>query len=328
MAFSKSSTFSSIFFHNENMKKIFFISEDGQSLVGTLVSVSIMGVAILGMASMFQYYNKEMRAVNEKLSALELEKSLITTLANGSVCAFELTQAGAWLPSGTTIPITFDSSSIGTANPPIINLNQVLINAAADAPVLASINSPAGLNSNSAVIKSIQITNITGPADGNTFSAQLQVTFDPDKLVRSLSPVSIHQTILTSGSGNTKTITGCLGESSSPTSAGAWQCGKSYCVRTTDGFACRRNVFIENNSDVYGFECTPPNQPDLLWPGSGPWWCIFKDESGATGASIQAQWAGFVCTRTTDGMLCAPDYYGRGWNCQSPAPNHPFPGTN
>ena len=282
-----------------------FLNRNGQSLVSTLVSVAIMGIAILGMTSMFSYFSKEMRSINEKLSVLELEKALITTLADGSVCTFEVTNSGAWHPSGVTPPLTFDASKIGSATPPVINLNQILVSAAADSPVLTSINNPAGLNSNSAVVKTIEIANITGPATGNTFSVKFKVSMDTDKLIRSLKPIYIHQTILTSGTGNIKTITGCLGGSALSSGVGL-QCyirpGPAVtCVRTSDGTICNAN-----NYGPGSWNCYAPGS----WPADGNWQCSYRP-NGVDGA--------VTCVRTSDGTICNANNYGPGsWNCYAP----------
>lgn len=222
-------------------------------------------------------------------------------MADGKVCAFQLTTTGAWLPTGVTAPLTFDASTIGSATPPVINFNQILVSNTATSPALAAVNSPAGLNSNSAVIKTIQITNITGPATGNTFSAKFQVTFDSDKLVRSLSPVYIHSTLLTSGTGNTKTITGCLSEGSALDSGGSWQCSfgiyqelpTSICVRITDGQVCyQRPLGFPNNKRWY---CQAADDPSYPWPGAGQWQCNVANYDVHTYA---------VCVRITDGHTC------------------------
>jgi hypothetical protein len=294
------------------MSMIYFLNQKGQSLAGTLVSVAIMGIAILGMSSMFQHYGKEMRAINEKLSTLSLEKSLIGTFGDGSVCTFMLTNNGAWLPTGVSVPLTFNANNIGTTTPPTIGLQKILLNAAADAPSAIEVNAPASLGSNSAVVKSISIMSITGPVGGDTFSATLQVIFDSDRLVRSISPVYIPVTLHTNGPSNNKTILNCSGvTSSTPNMADRWLCnsttlpgGNPYftygCVRITDGQTC----YTTGNGN---WNCAANITG---WPGDDPSW-----KCNVIGSPNQPG-AGYACARTSDGMICLNGFTSS-WGCSS-----------
>lgn len=290
----------------------FIKPQRGYSLLGTLVSVAIMGIVVLGMVSTFQYQNREVKALNEKMSALSLEKALIAALANGSVCNFQLTNAGPWITS--TVPVTFDANNLTGAAPPVISLQKILASATSDAPAIAEVNTLASLNSNSAFIKAIQIMGITGPSTGNVFKAFLQVVFDSDKMIRSIQPISIQQTIFTSGMGNIKTITGCLSET--PASGGDWQCSTLFdgpklsptCVRTSDGTTC-----------IVRDEGSWCEEGDSSWPGGGPWQCsaINTHAGGGDGAG---QRSGTICVRTSDGTICRNSIgSGRDWSCGPPA---------
>lgn len=180
---------------------------NGFGLVQVIVSVAIMGILMMTVVSMMAGQSREVTSLTEKLAVNDLTQALTAAVSNSSTCTFQLTQAGPWISS--PVPVQFDASTIGTASPPSINLNQVLAHGSATAPPITSVGSPASPISGTAIVSAIQVTNINGPVGGNTFTANLQVNLDQTRLVRGLKPSSAQVVLQTSGAGNIKTVTAC-----------------------------------------------------------------------------------------------------------------------
>jgi len=178
--------------------RFLFENQQGQSIVQVLVSIGIMGIMMLAFASLMSGQMRETRALSEKLGSLDLEKAMMAVLADSSVCGYHL--AGK----------TFDASRIGTSHPPVIDMGGSLLSAAnAAAPPLAVVGQPASPQSNSLVVSSIQVANITGSAAGSSFIASIRVNFDSTRLVRSIHAAQVRTFLRTSGGGNIKTIVAC-----------------------------------------------------------------------------------------------------------------------
>ncbi len=181
----------------------------GQTLVAAIVSTVIIGVLVATIGSLINAQSTMVRALGEKTVAIDLQTTLMTVLADGSVCAMELTQPGAWLGTGVTAPVTFDSSQIGTANPPTISLNQVLSSTVPGAPPLISVNSTVSPLSNSDVVESILINNIQGVPSGTGYTATLQINLVQSKLISPVRPIIASFHLNTTASGTLETVSGC-----------------------------------------------------------------------------------------------------------------------
>ncbi len=139
-----------------------------------------------GFASMMLNQNKETRAVAEILSAQDLMKSMIGSLAKGDVCYYILSTK------------TFNANQVVAGNPQIIDIGTQPIYSSMAAsgtpgPVLIKKGDRASAYTSSLEVESIQfeITNgtITGP-QGN-FQGRWVVNFDGSKSVRKLRPLSV-----------------------------------------------------------------------------------------------------------------------------------------
>lgn len=162
----------------------------GQSLVSVLISVAMMGIVVVGMASMFNYQNREARALSEKLGSTDLEKTLIASLADGSVCRYVL---------NTPNPLTFDSTAVSPSNPQTITLTSPLYASVTPGepptpgPVIAKVGVAASSYSSTLIVKAIKLQITDG--SGSSFTGNWLVEFDSTKTVRPLRPVSVSTTL-------------------------------------------------------------------------------------------------------------------------------------
>lgn len=163
----------------------------GQSLVAVLISVGIMGIIASSMASLFVFQYRETHALSEKLGSADLEKTLISALADGSVCQYVL--------NNPTV-LTFDTTKVSSTTPQTINLTGPLyasINPGppqTPGPVVAKIGQAESGYATTLVVNSIQLLITSG--SGNTYVGNWSVGFDNTKTVRALKPISV-STIIT-----------------------------------------------------------------------------------------------------------------------------------
>lgn len=106
-----------------------FQNNRGQTLIQALVTIGIMSVIALGFAQMITQQNKEMRALEDRLAVLDLEKSLISATSSGLVCQYVMNNPA---------PRTFNSTSVLAGNPVTIDLG----NSASPASAVSGIPGP------------------------------------------------------------------------------------------------------------------------------------------------------------------------------------------
>lgn len=162
------------------------MNKKGISIIEVLVATGIMAILMAGFASMMLSQNKETRAVAEILSAQDLMKSMIGSLAKGDVCYYILSTK------------TFNASQVVAGNPQIIDIgNQPIYSSMAASgtpgPVLIKKGDKASAYTSSLEIESIQFEVTTGTIVGpnGNFQGRWIVNFDGSKSVRKLKPLSV-----------------------------------------------------------------------------------------------------------------------------------------
>lgn len=178
-------------------------NEHGISLIEVLVATGVLMILMMGIVSMTLTQQKETKALSEKLAALDLEKLLITTLANGQICSAELATQ-IFNASG---PYVIDTTALATQT---INLTTLHSAPTVGATPMITTNSPASAMASHLLVDKVTFKNFvsTGPAD--SYFADLTVAFSGG--VRSISPIIIKMLIKTNPAdpANAKRVTGCL----------------------------------------------------------------------------------------------------------------------
>lgn len=136
-------------------------SEAGFSLIEILMSLTLIGISMAAMISMIIYQNSAIKQVESKLAVLDLERYMIMTLSNSSICSFALTNP---------VPLTFDSTSTSAS----MNISRIQTSATASAPDVVSVG---GTVSSVTTVKSIQVTDIENTGASDDFRGQLVVAF-------------------------------------------------------------------------------------------------------------------------------------------------------
>lgn len=172
-------------------------SEKGQSLIQMMISIGIMGILITGFASMMTNQQKEMRALGEKISSLDLQRTLTQIFAaNGP---------GSLCESIMTNPVQVFSAPATYPSLAAFNLNQIPISVGSSVNII-QVGQPVDSTSNLKVT-AIQIDLIDAPVAG-VFPANLTVVFDPLSTIRTIKNIKLPIYLQTSGTG-TYTVTGC-----------------------------------------------------------------------------------------------------------------------
>jgi hypothetical protein len=168
-----------------------------------MVALGVMSILALAISSMTGNQQKESRAVSESFARLDLERLLISSLASGEICTFELTQPTAK---------TFNATKINTSTPPIITLSGLHASGSSAAPLIVQIGAKASASSASLIVKSIDFENIVAAGTPDNYLADLKIDFDTAKSVRVLKPIQLRMTLVTdpTSPATGKKIVGCL----------------------------------------------------------------------------------------------------------------------
>ncbi len=175
-------------------------NKKGISIIETLIAVGIMAIVMVGFSSMILNQQKETKSVSEILAGLDLQKNLISALADGSVCNHIL---------NNPTQLTFNSNNLPRDLEPSLPIYASVVSGVVGS-VIAQEGQPASVYSSSMVVKSIRL-NITS-GSGSTYTGNWIIDFDETKSVRPHKPITV-STILnvdSSAPGNTKII-GCMG---------------------------------------------------------------------------------------------------------------------
>ncbi|MGZ3818139.1 MAG: type IV pilus modification PilV family protein [Bdellovibrio sp.] len=174
----------------------------GMSLVEILVSFGVMMILISGISAMTINQQKETRALSEKLAALDLEKLLISSLSDGSICTAELAST-VFHPSAYVINTT-------QLNQQTISLPNLHASSTSGAAYLTETNQPVSAMASQLLVDTIKFQNFTSTGPADNYFVDLQVAFKNG--VRPLKPVTIKMIVKTNPTDppNAKTILSCL----------------------------------------------------------------------------------------------------------------------
>ena len=173
----------------------------GQSLIQVLIGVAIMGVIATGIASMQATQARESSALAEKISALDLARIVTATETDGQACTALFAPGNVISPAS----LVFDATSVSQSAPFVVTVRSV--------PGVGT--SPAVVTENSLV--SPMSSSLFVPANNiqvrvtSAHSGDLVISFDRNRLKRSIHDVSVRLNLTSTGPMNSRTLTGCNG---------------------------------------------------------------------------------------------------------------------
>jgi hypothetical protein len=173
------------------------LNSRGFSLIQVVVATGILGILAVMMTSLFTQQQREMTAVSEKLTTLDLKRELMSTLSTSALCTYQL----------TTPPLTFDSTALSSTS---LDLSEILSRPIAGAPFVVKVGQRVSPNVSSVVVTAIRVQNFVA-ISADDYVAEIAVEFDTPKLIRPLKPITSRISLTTSGPPNAKQITSCSG---------------------------------------------------------------------------------------------------------------------
>jgi hypothetical protein len=194
----------------------------GQSLIQVMISAGIMGILAMTFLSMMNAQQRMTTQLSQRLASLDLERSITSALADGTVCSYMLTNSAQTLainPNGLP-PLT-------TA---LASFSQIPMSANPTAPPLVNKTAPASSMSPSLFVSSITLDHVTcnptlcTPAS-TQFNGKITVAFDStnNKLIIPLAPLSFPVNFSVTGSGVNKAVS-CTGGGGTGATAGSVTC--------------------------------------------------------------------------------------------------------
>lgn len=157
-------------------------SQSGISLVEVIVALGVGLALTLGITNAMTTSMRESQYINQKLSVVELERLMISALADGSVCTF----------TALNDDLRFNANSLSTA---VVNLPEIKLTPSVTAPILVKVGDAMPGNQ-SVVVSSIRFEGFES-AGTDVYKANLLVQFEPSRLVRAIRPINLREVIYT-----------------------------------------------------------------------------------------------------------------------------------
>lgn len=178
------------------------VSESGMSMIEVLVALGIVGFIIAALTAFMVSQQKESRALAEKLSVMDLQQLLISSLADGAVCTFLMTDD---TQASNRSSRTINASSLANQK---ITLNKIPLRGQASSPSVVELDMPVSALSPQLKAKSISIENLQG--SGDFYMADILVSFTSNG-PRVLRPIAVKTILRTdpASPANAKVIVGC-----------------------------------------------------------------------------------------------------------------------
>ncbi len=161
----------------------FLKNQKGMSLIEVMLAAAIMLVVGAGISSLILSQARETKSLAEVLAALDLEKNIIASMADGTVCQYMLNNPSQSTFNSTALPYKVTSPG------PIY----AKIAPTGPGPIVAKVGDTASAYSSSMIIKSIKLEVLNG--SGNSYMGNWLIEFDETKSVRSHKPISIGATL-------------------------------------------------------------------------------------------------------------------------------------
>lgn len=179
----------------------------GMSLIEVLISIGVMGIAMLAMMNFMSVQNRENKALLESLSRNDMLRFVTSSLSDGAVCSAELANPSLFEAGKPAYTINIDDLPSNE-----ISLDKLHASAKAGAPVILEKNKKVNIGSSDALyIAGMKVKNFTSMGEPDKYTADLEISLDPTKLVRSLRPTVIKLIVVTNGGPNTaKVINSCV----------------------------------------------------------------------------------------------------------------------
>lgn len=222
----------------------------GFSIIEVLITVSIMSMMAMGIATLVVNATKDQRAIQEKFAMLEVQNSVLSSFSNSATCLQQLT-------GGAPTHLNLDAAAIATTSMPLSEIRAGIL---PTSPLLAKTGQPLpGYVGNQMIVSSMNFQNIEPTGNPNEYNGYIEIMLDPASMIRPMKPIRIRQlfTARPDPSASSSLIEDC--QSSGGKKMGDWQVRPSGVVilATEDGFlavtsAVNRGLIISTQKSAAG----------------------------------------------------------------------------
>jgi hypothetical protein len=184
----------------------FLKTQNGMSLIEILIASAVSMIVMMGLITIINTQSRETTALQQRLASLDLERLLISSLADGAVCAYVLNNPSVLTFNSAIIP---NEIQLPSTTPLYLNI----LPGPVPGPIAAKVGEPASPISNTLIIDSIKLQISSGTI--GRYEGNWVINFDPNKIIRGIKPVIVSTTLIVDDTVPTASkIIGCQGAGS------------------------------------------------------------------------------------------------------------------
>lgn len=187
-------------------------NDSGFSLVEVIIAAGILGGLAVVFMQMTGNQNKSAQELQLTIARLDLEKAVLNTLSNGEICTFLLSDTSQAAPTNRSVN-TFDSGSVSSTSPLVIEIKKLLAGASASSPSIAEVGGLGSALTSKLVVESMKF-NIVPNQPPDVFLGDFQINFVQPSSGRKLKSIVIKNIQIATDStspATAKKIIGCSG---------------------------------------------------------------------------------------------------------------------
>lgn len=187
-------------------------NQRGQSLIQLMISMAISGVVMMALITVTSTEAKQSAAMQQKLAALDLQRTLTAALQDGSICSYIVatTSVPAFDPLTFSAPgehlfmrmSSIPSSVTPGAIPLVVADNQTAVSPIDDSVTAQSI-----------AIDDVQCNPRPCTGDTTDYTANITVTLTSQSLLSPLQPLKFPVTLKSTGTTGKQVMGACRGQS-------------------------------------------------------------------------------------------------------------------
>lgn len=163
------------------------MNKNGVALIPALIGSALLGILVLAVASVTNYFSRETQSLAQKLEIIHIQEALYGTLFTRDVCGCNMDSAKNTV---NTTPLRFDSTNLPAAK---INFNRIFASCNGTAPanpILQVGANPSGVSSGVRVGE-IALSNIQATGTPGSFYGELVVTFEASSMIMGRRPALV-----------------------------------------------------------------------------------------------------------------------------------------
>ncbi len=183
------------------------LNERGMGMIEVVIAAGLMGVLVLGMASMYETQQKQIKVLMQKQELVDLKNQMLTNLNNPTVCTWQL--------KDKAIDVSMPTSEV-SPSPTILTLtnNTIYGGPNSTSAPLASAGQKLPNSIHGLQVLRVAFKGIFATGNPDEYRGVFEVVLDPASTPMPVRPVQVPVTISTAPADppNAKKIVSCRGE--------------------------------------------------------------------------------------------------------------------